>query len=139
MYLGLTCMSHKNAKRIRAEGFVFLQTIHSPLVVHACSVTKLCPPLCNPMDHSPPGSFVDRIFQARILEWVSISSSQGSSRPKDRTRVSFIACIGRQIFYHLATWEALSFGGSRTDLYFISSVRDLFSRSGIIQLYSSGG
>ena len=36
-------------------------------------------------------------FQVRILEWVAISFSRGSSRPRDRTRIS---CIGRQIFYH---------------------------------------
>ena len=43
------------------------------------------------MDCSPPGSSVHGILQARILEWVAISFSRGSSRPKDRTRVSCIA------------------------------------------------
>ena len=43
------------------------------------------------MDCSPPGSFVHGILQARILEWVAISSSRGSSQPKDRTWVSYIA------------------------------------------------
>ena len=38
-----------------------------------------CPTLCDPMDHSPPGSSVHGIFQARILEWVAVSSSRGSS------------------------------------------------------------
>ena len=38
-----------------------------------------CPTLCDPMDRSPPGSSVHRISQARILEWVAISSSRGSS------------------------------------------------------------
>ena len=36
-----------------------------------------CPTLCSPMDHSPPGSSVHRIFQARILEWVAISFTRG--------------------------------------------------------------
>ena len=40
---------------------------------HACSVTQLCLALCNPVDCSPPGSSVDGISQARILEWVAIS------------------------------------------------------------------
>ena len=44
--------------------------------------------LCNPMDCSPPGSSVHGIFQARILEWVAISSSRGSSQPRDQTQVS---------------------------------------------------
>ena len=37
----------------------------------------------TPLDRSPPGSFVQEIFQARILEWVAISSSRGSSQPRD--------------------------------------------------------
>ena len=46
--------------------------------------------LCNPMDCSLPGSSVLRIFQARILEWVAISFSRRSSRPRDWTWVSCI-------------------------------------------------
>ena len=56
-----------------------------------CLVSKLCPTLCNPMDHSPPGSSVHRISQARILEWVAISSFVGSSPPRDLTRISCLA------------------------------------------------
>ena len=54
------------------------------------------------MGCSPPGSFVHGILQARVLEWVAISSSRGSSWPRDWTRVSFISCIGRQILHHLS-------------------------------------
>ena len=54
-------------------------------------VTQLCPTLCNPMDCSSPGSSVHGILQARILEWVAISFSRGSSRPRDWTQVSCIA------------------------------------------------
>ena len=50
-----------------------------------------CPTLCDPVDCSPPGSPVHGILQAGILEWVAISFSRGSSRPKDRTQVSRIA------------------------------------------------
>ena len=60
--------------------------------------------LCNPMD--PPVSSVHGIFQARILEWVAISSSRGSSWPRGLTHISCISCIGRQILYHRVTWEA---------------------------------
>ena len=49
-----------------------------------------CPALCNPMDCSPPGSSVQGILQVRILEWVAIASSRGSSRPRDQTQVSCI-------------------------------------------------
>ena len=51
-------------------------------------VTPSCPILCNPMDCSPRGSSVHGIFQARILEWVAIPFSRGSSLPRDRTQVS---------------------------------------------------
>ena len=50
--------------------------------------------LCDPIDYSLPGSSVHGIFQARILEWVAISFSRGSSRPRDWTQVSRI--IGRR-------------------------------------------
>jgi len=54
-------------------------------------VTQSCPTLCDPMNCSPPGSSVYGILQARILEWVAISFSRGSSRPRDRTQVSRVA------------------------------------------------
>ena len=71
-----------------------------------CSVARSCPTLCDPMDYNLPGSSVHGILQARILEWVAVSSSTGSSQPKDWTRVSCISCIGRRILYHGASWEA---------------------------------
>ena len=48
-----------------------------------CAGAQSCPTLCDSVDHSPPGSSVHGIFLARILEWVAISSSRGSSRPRD--------------------------------------------------------
>ena len=55
--------------------------IHTHIyVVCVCVlVIQLCPTLCDPMDCSPPGSSVHRISQARILEWVAIPFSKGSS------------------------------------------------------------
>ena len=47
--------------------------------------------LCDPVDCSPPNSSIYGILQARILEWVAISFSMGSSRPRDQTQVSCIA------------------------------------------------
>ena len=70
---------------------------------NACVRAPLCLTLCSPMDHSPSGSRICGVLQARILEWVAISFSRGSFPPRDRTSVS---CIGRRILYHLATWEA---------------------------------
>ena len=47
--------------------------------------------LCDPMECSPPGSSVSWLLQARILEWVAIPFSRGSSQPRDWTQVSHIA------------------------------------------------
>ena len=58
-------------------------------------VAQSCPTICDPMDCSPPGSSLHGILQARVLEWVAISFTSGSSRPRDRTRVSCIA--GRRL------------------------------------------
>ena len=56
---------------------------------------------CDPMDCSPPGSSAHGILQARILEWVAISSSRGSSWPRDWNCIS---CTGWHILYYWATW-----------------------------------
>ena len=53
-------------------------------------VAQSCPTLCDPMDCSLSGSSIHGIFQARVLEWVAISFSRESSRPRDRTQVSRI-------------------------------------------------
>ena len=55
--------------------------------------------LCNATDCSLPGSSVRGILQARTLEWVAISSSRGSSRPRDQTHISCSSCIVRRLLY----------------------------------------
>ena len=69
------------------------------MCVHDKSL-QLCPTPCNPMDCSPPVYSVHEILQARILEWVAMSSSRRSSRSRDRTCISYISCFGRQVVYH---------------------------------------
>ena len=54
-------------------------------------VAKLYPTLETPWTLNTPGPFVHEIFQARILEWVAISFSKGSSQPRNQTQVSYIA------------------------------------------------
>ena len=61
------------------------------------------PDSAAPWTYSPSGSSVHEIPQARILEWVAISFSRGSSWTRDQTHVS---CIGRRILYHWVTREA---------------------------------
>ena len=75
----------------------------TPGCLFSCVHTKLlqsCPNLCHPMDCNPPSSSVQGIIQARILEWVAMPSSWGSSQPRDRTCVSCISCTGRCVLYH---------------------------------------
>ena len=66
-------------------------------------VTQLYPTLCDPVDCSLPGFSLHGILQARILEWVTISFSRGSSRPRDR---NWVSCIGGRHFNLWATREA---------------------------------
>ena len=61
------------------------------------SVAQSCQTLCDLMNCSLPGSSVLLISQARILEWVAIPFSTGSSQPRDQTWVSCVSCTGRQI------------------------------------------
>jgi len=70
--------------------------LHSPTSLRInewVKVAQLCQTLCDPMGCSPPGSSVYRILQAIILEWVAISSSRRSFRPRDQTQLSCI--VGR--------------------------------------------
>ena len=68
-------------------------------------VTQLCLILCNPMDCSLPGSSAHGIFQARILKWVAIPFSRGSSQARDWTQIS---CTADRFFAIQAITEATS-------------------------------
>ena len=88
-----------------APSFIKCTSLHSRTSLFCpssvlCLVTQLCPTLCDPMDCSLPGSCVHGILQARILEWVAMPSSRGSSLPKDRTPGS------NSTLSHLLHWQA---------------------------------
>ena len=72
-------------------------------LLYVCEVAQSCPTLCDPMGCSLSGSSVHGIFQARVLEWIAISFSRGSSRLRNRTQVSR---IGGRRFTIWATREA---------------------------------
>jgi len=87
--------------------------------------------LCDPMDSSLPGSYVHGIFQARILGWVAISFSRGSSRPRGSTQVSCTA--GRLYFLShqkvaieglpaLDSWTCLTKNGSPRSIHVILEI-----------------
>ena len=91
-------------------------TNHIPLCTgHVASVCvyeakslQSCPTLCSPVGCSPSGSSVHEILLARILDWVAMPSSRGSSWPRDQTGISRISYIGRWVLYqwcHLGNWH----------------------------------
>ena len=73
--------------------------------MNMCGFTRLCLTVWDLRDCSPSSCSVHGIIPARILEWVVISSSGGSSWPRDWTHISCVSCIGRRILYHWAIWE----------------------------------
>ena len=94
--------------------------------VHACSVAKSCLTLCDPLDCSLPASSVHGIFQARVLEWVAISCSWGSSWPRDWT---YVSCIGR--FFPWGKPQNVPFTQTFTiSIVFSSFLKDILARYG---------
>ena len=81
-------------------------------------VAQLYLTLQDAVDCSLPDSSVHEISQSRILEWVAISSSRGSSQPRDQTHIS---CIGRQIFL------PLSHQGSPIEYYSVIKKKEIMS------------
>ena len=77
------------------------RSIWVPLGASACVICQLlsCPTLWDPVDVSLPGSSVHGIPQARILTWVAIPFSRGSSQPRDRTHLSYVSKTGWQVLY----------------------------------------
>ena len=75
--------------------------LQSDSVIHTCVPSPQSrATLWDPMYYSPPGSSGIEFFQARILEWGTISYSRASSWPRDCTHLSSVSCIGRWILYH---------------------------------------
>ena len=81
---------------------------------HLVLVAQSRPTLCDPTDCSPPVSSVQGILQARILEWIAIPFSRGSSQPMDQTLVS---CIAGKLFTIWATGKT-----SRRHLALLNSI-----------------
>ena len=71
--------------------FILLNNYVIRLDMHAQS----CLTICDPMDCSPPDSFVHGTIWVRILEWVAMPSSRGSYQPRNRTCIPCISCISR--------------------------------------------
>ena len=72
---------------------------------HASTVGGMVWPLVGKLRSHMPHEEKKNLKQLRILEWLAISSSRGSSQPRDQTHVSCISCTGRWILYRCATWD----------------------------------
>ena len=83
----LVSFSFIESQMANTTNFFFFLVMGTGILIY-CLVAQSCPILCNPMDCSPPGSTVHVVSQARIPEWVTITSSRGSSQPRDRTPIS---------------------------------------------------
>ena len=110
-------------------------------------VAQLCPTLCDPMDCSPPVSSVHGIFQARVVEWVAISFSRGSSQPRDWTQVSsivgrcFTLWTTREVLKKISKRKSLSCvslfvtpwtsPGQNTGMSSLSLLQEIFSTQGL--------
>ena len=96
--MGTKKKKKKHTTELSSELQVFLRTKLEQLgSVHAKSLQS-CPTLWDPMDCSPPGSSVNGILQARILDWVAMPSSRRSSQLRDQTHVSCDSCIAGEFF-----------------------------------------
>ena len=82
-------------------------------------VARSCPTLCDPLDSSPPGSSVHGILQARILEWVTVPFSRGSSWPNSQTHLSL---TGRRVLHH-CSWDGKESACNAEDLSLIPGLR----------------
>ena len=89
-----------------------------------CLVTKSNLTFCDPMDCSPPGFYVQGVSQARILDWVAISLSQGSSQPRNQTQVS---CTVGGFFTDWATRVDLIPRSTKNNRAYFNLVRKLRS------------
>ena len=107
-------MFNYDSSRLSYSGsrLVIIRVVDFPTSFSVCSdgnytsmsicakLLQLSPTLCDSMDYSPEGSSVHGILQARILEWVAMPSSRGSSWPRNWICISQSSWIGRWVLYH---------------------------------------
>ena len=92
-------------------------------------VTESCMTLCEPMDYSLPGSSVHGILQARILNWVAMFFSSGSSWPRNQNFISCISCIAGRFFTVHSAYETRK-------IFFASAIKNTLSPNNF-QVYNT--
>ena len=104
MHTKCLAVFHKNKSSITTTyhvlSLLLVLFLFSVLCVCVCKLLQSCLTLCDPMDCTLPDSSVHGILQARILEWIAMPSSKGSSRLRDRTCISYFFCIVSIVPYH---------------------------------------
>ena len=104
MHTKCLAVFHKNKSSITTTyhvlSLLLVLFLFSVLCVCVCKLLQSCLTLCDPMDCTLPDSSVHGILQARILEWIAMPSSRGSSRLRDRTCISYFFCIVSIVPYH---------------------------------------
>ena len=98
--LSETCTCQSSFRESLEDESTLQEEFCKSIRVKQCTCVLCHVQLWDSMNCSPPGSSAHGIFQARILEHVAISSSRGSSWPRD-IRVCCVSCISRQIFFCL--------------------------------------
>ena len=79
--------------------------IYTSMCSNMCCVCSIMSTLYDPVNCNPPGPFVCGIFWARILEWIAILFSRGSSQPRWSSLHSCTSCIGREILFQCTIWK----------------------------------
>ena len=126
---------HEAASQLASIGISWLQ----PGAVCVCVCVCVCALssfwlFATPQTVARQAPSVHGIFQAKILEGVAVSSSRGSSCPRDRAHVTHVSCIGRWILYHCATWGAHS-NRVGSDNFFKSDLQALFCSCSLCQYH----
>ena len=80
--------------QINKKGYTDISCLMPNKSLQSCQTLGYC------LYFGPPGTSVHGILQARILEWVAISFSKRSSRPRNQTNISYISCMDRLVLYH---------------------------------------
>ena len=99
-------VSKQGPDKVKEHSWLDYSLWHGKIFVVLCSVTQSCPTLCDPMDYSPPGSSVHGILRQKY--WSVLPCPPPGDLPNPGMKpASHVSCIGRQILYRCATWEAL--------------------------------
>ena len=97
--------AQRRKRELAGEGVFAPTDLVKVACMHGCSVASVMSNSLRPHGLYPPGSSVHGILQVRILEWITIPFSRGSSWPRDLTYVSCVSCIAGRFFTAEPPWK----------------------------------